>query len=120
MKVWEVRGRQPSAPAPTPALQLFHRPPGDHAGPSDGQGAGVSLQTQGQAGRWVPLVPLCSVIELKHVSGGGLSSLCADCCVEDKNTQPSAEGGGGGAGLWSGVSRRVCWFAADKWVSHHP
>lgn len=49
MKLWEVRGRQQSAPA----LQLIHLPPRDHAGPTDRQGAGVAVQTQGQVRRCV-------------------------------------------------------------------
>ncbi|KAK1906318.1 USP6 N-terminal-like protein [Dissostichus eleginoides] len=65
MRLWRVRGQQWDTPALChvwldPSSLLLS--PGEHAGPSDRQGAGVAVQTQGSGKIWRKgLFPQCKI-----------------------------------------------------------
>lgn len=52
MRLWGMRGREWAAPAPWHDRLPLPLPPLEHAGPTDRQGAGVAVQTQGVRQVW--------------------------------------------------------------------
>lgn len=80
MRLWRVRGQQWDTPAlchvwlPPSSLLLS---PGEHAGPSDRQGAGVAVQTQGSGKIW-----RCVHLQYKpfvHVTTHYAAFIVTDC-----------------------------------------
>lgn len=52
MRLWRVRGQEWATPALCRVRLPLPLPPCEHAGPTDRQGAGVAVQTQGSGQIW--------------------------------------------------------------------
>lgn len=85
MRLSGVRGRERAASAP----QHVDLPPCEHAGPTDGQGAGVAVQTPGQVRRCVHAQYFCLKLDR------GRADVCPAAASCDEGVSQEVLGGGG-------------------------